>query len=93
MSDYVYMDLVCRAEERDRFEPLGFREEHSVEVLPSGVVFLIDPQANYAHASKLEEMARAGCVFFGHYDAGAEFDGGLCCLGWSGLPRSSGLVA
>jgi hypothetical protein len=39
-------------------------------------VFLVDPQANYAHASKLGEMAGAGYVFFGHYDAGPEFDGG-----------------
>lgn len=76
MSDYVYMNLVCRAQDRERFESLGFREEHSVEVLPDGVVFLVDPQANYAHGSKLQEMARGGCVFFGHYDAGAEFDGG-----------------
>lgn len=29
--------------------------------------------ANYAHASKLEEMTGAGMRFFRHYHAGAEF--------------------
>lgn len=93
MSDYIYMDLVWQARDRDRLEPLGFREEHSVEALPSEALYLVDPQANYAHASKLEEMARAGCVFFGHYDAGAEFDGGHVASDGASLPRCSGLVA
>ena len=53
MSDSVHMELVCRA---GGARPLWI-------VPPAGFVFLVNPLASYAHASKLEEMTGPGMRF------------------------------
>jgi hypothetical protein len=77
LSDRCYQELTCRKQDAPLFEELGFHAEESLpEALPEGAVFLVDPEAGYAHGSALEELSQKGYVFFAHYSAGCEYDGG-----------------
>lgn len=77
MSDRCYQELTCRKQDAQVFEELGFHEEERLgEQLPEGVVLLVDEEAGYAHGSALEELSEKDYVFFAHYSAGCEYDGG-----------------
>ncbi|KAF0178514.1 MAG: hypothetical protein FD161_1819 [Limisphaerales bacterium] len=53
MSDRSYMQVTCRQQDRHRFEALGFHPEFT-DTPPAGpTVELIDPGADYGHASRL----------------------------------------
>jgi len=74
MGDRVYAEVICRAEDAEVFEDLGFGEQEYWKELPAGVLFLVDEEANYGHSSSLRELAERGCVFVARHDAGGDYD-------------------
>ena len=60
MGDRAYTQVLCRAKDVALFEELGFGEEEYWMGLPEGVLFLVDQEANYGHASSLRELAARG---------------------------------
>lgn len=74
MGDRAYTEVICRAEDAEVFEDLGFGEQEYWKELPPGVSFLLDEEANYGHSSSLRELAERGCVFIARHDAGGDYD-------------------
>ncbi len=74
MGDRVYAEVICRAEDTEVFEDLGFGEQGYWKELPAGVAFLVDEEANYGHSASLRELAQRGCVFIARHDAGGDYD-------------------
>ena len=74
MGDRAYAQVLCSAKDVALFEELGFGEEEYWMGLPEGVLFLVDQEANYGHASSLRELAERGYVFIAQHDAGGEYD-------------------
>ena len=74
MGDRVHAQVICSADSVAVFEELGFLEEEYWTELPSGVLFLVDQEANYGHSSALRELSAKGCVFIAEHDAGGEYD-------------------
>lgn len=74
MGDRAYAEVICRAEDVEVFEDLGFGVQEYWKELPPGVSFLVDEEANYGHCSSLRELAERGCVFIARHDAGGDYD-------------------
>ena len=74
MGDRAYAQVLCSAKDVALFEELGFVEEEYWMGLPERVLFLVDQEANYGHASSLRELAERGYVFIAQHDAGGEYD-------------------
>jgi hypothetical protein len=74
MGDRAYAEVICRAEDVEVFQELGFGEQEYRKVLPEGISFLVDEEANYGHSSSLRELAERGYVFVAQHDAGGDYD-------------------
>ena len=74
MGDRAYAEVICRAEDVEVFEHLGFGVQEYWKELPPGVSFLVDEEANYGNCSSLRELAERGCVFIARHDAGGDYD-------------------
>ena len=69
MSDRCFMQVTCRRQDRHRFEALGFHPEFT-DTPPAGpTVELIDPGADYGHASRLP----TDVPFLASHDAAGSF--------------------
>lgn len=70
MSDRCYMRVTCRRADAALFLDEGFFEDGD-EGAP--LADLVDEEANYAHQSLLEDLARRGIEFYGWNAAGDDY--------------------
>jgi hypothetical protein len=67
------MEVVCRREDADRFESLGFCEQDWRTDLPESVVFMVDEEANYGHNAAIQDLSAQGIVFCARHDEGGDY--------------------
>lgn len=68
MGDRCYMKVICRRQDRERFEKLDFCLEYE-ESPTSPVIEMLDQEANYAH----EDQMPTDIPYRGYHDAGGEY--------------------